>query len=96
MPSPALFTLPALRRARDLIDRRCSAPLDLDAMAREAAYSKYHFATAFAASVRRDAPRLRAKGVTFLQEPIDRPYGVEAVFRDDSGSWFSLTERRPG
>ncbi|HSR24661.1 MAG TPA: VOC family protein [Candidatus Eisenbacteria bacterium] len=39
---------------------------------------------------------LRAKGVKFLQEPIDRPYGVEAVFRDDSGNWFSLTERRPG
>ncbi len=38
---------------------------------------------------------LSAKGVTFLQEPVDRPYGVEAVFRDDSGNWFSLTERRP-
>lgn len=37
---------------------------------------------------------LRAKGVTFLQEPVERPYGVEAVFRDDSGNWFSLTERR--
>jgi hypothetical protein len=24
----------------------------------------------------------------------DRPYSVEAVFRDDSGNWFSLTERR--
>lgn len=35
---------------------------------------------------------LRAKGVTFLQEPAERPYGVEAVFRDDSGNWFSLTE----
>ena len=35
---------------------------------------------------------LRAKGVTFLQEPVERPYGIEAVFRDDSGNWFSLTE----
>ena len=35
---------------------------------------------------------LRAKGVTFLQEPADRPYGIEAVFRDDSGNWFSLTQ----
>jgi AraC-like DNA-binding protein len=48
--SAALFTLPALRRARDLIDRCYSTPLDLDAMAREAAYSKYHFARAFAAA----------------------------------------------
>jgi catechol 2,3-dioxygenase-like lactoylglutathione lyase family enzyme len=37
---------------------------------------------------------LKAKGVTFLQEPADRPYGVEAVFRDDSGNWFSLTQSK--
>jgi len=35
---------------------------------------------------------LTGRGVTFMQEPADRPYGVEAVFRDDSGNWFSLTE----
>lgn len=35
---------------------------------------------------------LSAKGVTFLQEPAERPYGIEAVFRDDSGNWFSLTQ----
>ena len=37
---------------------------------------------------------LRAKGVTFIQEPADRPYGIEAVFRDDSGNWFSLTQSK--
>ncbi|MBD8079661.1 VOC family protein [Cellulosimicrobium arenosum] len=36
---------------------------------------------------------LSAKGVTFRQPPVHRPYGVEAVFTDDSGNWFSLTER---
>ncbi|MGH9092330.1 MAG: VOC family protein [Acidimicrobiales bacterium] len=35
---------------------------------------------------------LVARGVTFTQEPSERPYGVEAVFRDDSGNWFSLTQ----
>src|SRR5262245_34749018 len=35
---------------------------------------------------------LRAKGVTFLQEPSDRPYGVEAVMRDVSGNWLVLVE----
>src|SRR3954447_26025722 len=39
------------------------------------------------------AATLKEHGVTFLQEPTDRPYGVEAVFRDDSGNWFSLTEQ---
>jgi catechol 2,3-dioxygenase-like lactoylglutathione lyase family enzyme len=35
---------------------------------------------------------LSAKGVVFLQEPVERPYGVEATFRDDSGNVYSLTE----
>jgi catechol 2,3-dioxygenase-like lactoylglutathione lyase family enzyme len=44
---------------------------------------------------RRTYDELRGRGVTFIEEPADRPYGVEAVFRDDSGNWFSLTQRRP-
>ena len=36
---------------------------------------------------------LAARGVEFIQEPRRRPYGVEALFRDDSGNWFSLTQR---
>ena len=35
---------------------------------------------------------LKAKGVQFSSEPTERPYGVEAVFRDNSGNWFSLTQ----
>jgi catechol 2,3-dioxygenase-like lactoylglutathione lyase family enzyme len=42
---------------------------------------------------RRTYEELKAKGVSFLQEPAERPYGIEAVFRDDSGNWFSLTQR---
>src|SRR5262245_33039684 len=33
---------------------------------------------------------LSAKGVEFTQEPADRPYGVEAVMRDNSGNWLVL------
>jgi catechol 2,3-dioxygenase-like lactoylglutathione lyase family enzyme len=36
---------------------------------------------------------LSARGVAFTQEPAERPYGIEAVFRDNSGNWFSLTQR---
>ena len=43
---------------------------------------------------RRTHAELSANGVVFMQEPAERPYGVEAVFRDDSGNWFSLTERK--
>ena len=50
MTDNALFLLPALRRAHDLIDRDYALPLDLDAMAHEARYSRFHFARAFAAA----------------------------------------------
>jgi len=35
---------------------------------------------------------MKAKGVQFQSEPAERPYGIEAVFRDNSGNWFSLTQ----
>jgi catechol 2,3-dioxygenase-like lactoylglutathione lyase family enzyme len=39
--------------------------------------------------------QLSAKGVEFVQEPADRPYGVEAILRDSSGNWLVLVERKP-
>lgn len=35
---------------------------------------------------------LVAKGVEFIQEPAERPYGVEAIIRDNSGNWLVLVE----
>ena len=43
---------------------------------------------------RKTYEELSAMGVTFLQEPSDRPYGVEAVMRDVSGNWLVLVEQR--
>lgn len=43
---------------------------------------------------RKTYAELKAKGVVFQSEPQERPYGVEAMFVDDSGNLFSLTERR--
>jgi catechol 2,3-dioxygenase-like lactoylglutathione lyase family enzyme len=43
---------------------------------------------------RRTYEELSAKGVVFVQEPADRPYGVEAVMRDVSGNWLVLVEPR--
>jgi catechol 2,3-dioxygenase-like lactoylglutathione lyase family enzyme len=37
--------------------------------------------------------KLSARGVTFLSEPTERFYGIEATFRDNSGNWFSMTQR---
>ena len=37
---------------------------------------------------------LKAKGVEFLQPPEERPYGVEALLRDNSGNWMVIVEPR--
>ncbi len=37
---------------------------------------------------------LSAKGVEFVQPPSERPYGIEAVVRDNSGNWLVLVEPR--
>jgi predicted enzyme related to lactoylglutathione lyase len=36
---------------------------------------------------------LKARGVTFVQPPQKRPYGIEALMKDDSGNWFSVVQR---
>jgi catechol 2,3-dioxygenase-like lactoylglutathione lyase family enzyme len=44
---------------------------------------------------RKTYEELLAQGVEFIQPPEDRPYGVEAVLRDNSGNWLSLVEQKP-
>src|SRR5882724_6018691 len=41
---------------------------------------------------RKTHDELVAKGVEFVQPPSERPYGVEAVMRDNSGNWLVLVE----
>ena len=36
---------------------------------------------------------LSAKGVEFIQPPSKRPYGTEALCRDNSGNWLVLVEQ---
>jgi catechol 2,3-dioxygenase-like lactoylglutathione lyase family enzyme len=36
---------------------------------------------------------LSRKGVVFKGPPVQRPYGLEAVLKDNSGNWFSLVQR---
>jgi catechol 2,3-dioxygenase-like lactoylglutathione lyase family enzyme len=41
---------------------------------------------------RKTVEDLKSKGVEFVQDPEERPYGVEAVCRDNSGNWMVLVE----
>ena len=36
---------------------------------------------------------LKAKGVEFKSAPEKKFYGTEAIMKDNSGNWFSLTQR---
>jgi predicted enzyme related to lactoylglutathione lyase len=38
--------------------------------------------------------QLKARGVEFLEEPEERPYGIDSGFRDPSGNQFRLTQVR--
>ena len=41
-----------------------------------------------------DYERLSSQGVEFVSPPKEQFYGTEAIVRDNSGNWFSLTERK--
>ncbi len=41
-----------------------------------------------------DYERLSKQGVEFVSPPREQFYGIEAVVRDNSGNWFSLTQRK--
>jgi len=36
---------------------------------------------------------LKGKGVEFIKEPKKGVSGIEAMFKDDSGNWFSLVQK---
>lgn len=41
---------------------------------------------------RKTYDELTAKGVEFLSPPKEQFYGIEAIMKDNSGNWFSMTE----
>jgi uncharacterized glyoxalase superfamily protein PhnB len=44
------------------------------------------------ADCRKTFEELKAKGVEFVSEPKDHFYGVDAVFKDPFGNWFSMSQ----
>lgn len=46
--------------------------------------------------VRSEYEELKGRGVEFTEEPEERPYGIDAGFRDPSGNSFRLTQVREG
>jgi catechol 2,3-dioxygenase-like lactoylglutathione lyase family enzyme len=46
--------------------------------------------------VRASYEELKSRGVEFVEEPEERPYGIDSGFRDPSGNSFRLTQLREG
>jgi catechol 2,3-dioxygenase-like lactoylglutathione lyase family enzyme len=44
--------------------------------------------------VRADYGELKGRGVDFIDEPEERPYGIDCSFRDPSGNHLRLTQLR--
>jgi len=36
---------------------------------------------------------LKSKGVEFVKQPVKEFYATEALFKDDSGNWFSIQQQ---
>jgi hypothetical protein len=87
-----------LLRAKGLIDARYLEPLDVPALVHAAPVSpRTSAANSGGFGGRRTNPsnaEARARGVEFLQEPTEQPYGIDAGFRDPSGNQFRMARRR--
>ena len=65
---------------------------DVDAMAALLKKGMFNAGAFQTADCRKTFEELKAKGVEFVSEPKDQFYGVESVFKDPFGNWFSLTQ----
>jgi catechol 2,3-dioxygenase-like lactoylglutathione lyase family enzyme len=46
------------------------------------------------ADIQKTYEELKARGVEFMSPPTERFYGTEALFKDNSGNWFSMSQRK--
>jgi uncharacterized glyoxalase superfamily protein PhnB len=44
--------------------------------------------------VQADYEQLKGRGVEFVEQPEERPYGIDSAFRDPSGNYLRLTQVR--
>ncbi|MBZ5598676.1 MAG: VOC family protein [Acidobacteriia bacterium] len=65
---------------------------DIEAMAALLQKGLFNAGAFYTADCRKTYAELKAKGVEFVSEPKDQFYGVESVFKDPFGNWFSLTQ----
>ncbi|HEX2381208.1 MAG TPA: VOC family protein [Acidimicrobiales bacterium] len=67
-------------------------PQLVEAMKRAMAEGSMHGLGLNVDDCQRTFEELTARGVEFIQPPSQRPYGTEALCRDNSGNWLVLVE----
>jgi catechol 2,3-dioxygenase-like lactoylglutathione lyase family enzyme len=65
---------------------------DVDTVASLLKQGMFSAGAFYTADCRKTFEELKAKGVEFVSEPQDQFYGVEAVFKDPFGNWFSMSQ----
>jgi catechol 2,3-dioxygenase-like lactoylglutathione lyase family enzyme len=65
---------------------------DIDTVASLLKRGMFSAGAFYTADCRKTFEELKAKGVEFVSEPQDQFYGVEAVFKDPFGNWFSMSQ----
>jgi predicted enzyme related to lactoylglutathione lyase len=60
----------------------------------EETYKRLCLAREFIDDCRATYEELKQKGVEFMSPPQERPYGIEALMKDNSGNWFSMTQHQ--
>ncbi len=83
-------TFKRLCLASEFIDDCFEQSLDLQQISQQAFFSPYHFLRLF----RQTYEELKQKGVEFMSPPQERPYGIEALLKDNSGNWCSMTQHQ--
>jgi catechol 2,3-dioxygenase-like lactoylglutathione lyase family enzyme len=61
--------------------------------------TKGHLGVSFIATTddcRRTHEELRAKGVEFVQDPIEQPYGIDCALRDPFGNYIRINQPATG
>ncbi|MUL40583.1 helix-turn-helix transcriptional regulator [Streptomonospora sp. PA3] len=100
--APALATLLALRRARDVLDRDYAQPLDVAALAAAAGYSPYHFVRIFRLAYgQTPGAYLRRRRIERAQRLLARPGArvtevCHAVGFSSLGSFSAAFRRQTG
>jgi len=85
-----LTVSPAGQRDLELVLMKADTPESEGAIGRQAPGSLFFILTTD--DCRADYAALKAKGVEFLGEPTERPWGLEAMFRDLYGNLIDLLE----